>query len=765
LPAGLANHPDYEIRRELGRGGMGVVYLAHNTMMGRDEVLKVMGRQIMERPGVLGRFQREIRAVAKLHHPNIVAAYAAFRIEGGLVFAMEYIEGLDLAKLVRAKGPLSVAHAAYFAHQAALGLQHAHEKGLIHRDIKPHNLMLTPDGKARVVKVLDFGLAKASREENGDGGLTTEGQALGTPDYIAPEQILNAHDVDIRADLYSLGGTLFYLLTGRPPFQCTSLYDVYQAHISRDAEPLNVIRPEVPAELAALVAKMLAKEPRRRFQTPGDVAQALTPFFRSKPLELRPETSQVEIVRTKSFLGNDDTSASTEPGTNDSMPVGRVRSSPEPKIASWNGLIDIREPELISDTPLDVMPSGWIRRFWPAAAGLAALGVLLIVWMVGVFRAKISDGTIVLENLPKDAEVLVDGLKIPLSWPELGSSVRIRAAPGERKIEVEQVGYKTFGDRVTLDAGESEVVNVRLVPLPEKKDVTDEDWPTQVDEHTNRSEIKTSEAAESEDRKQQPDAKEPSTPIALDQLAEGTIWTGSRTYPAEIYRGVTVTYELHIRERDGDKFKGNVFDNGKNRNRAEVEGEVDGEAISWREYLNNGRIVWTIRGTISGGVIQLELVALYERELPNKGKGVLTREGAVGENLGKFEAGKVPDTSLAPNAPRMIKAADRLLPDSVWKGTQTFRSGPYQGKTVHYELHVRERTGRRFQGYNFANGVGRNRAEDEGEVVGASITWQERSPRDDLPYHLMKGRLVGDTIRFQFSDGRGSEGVGELARE
>jgi serine/threonine protein kinase len=279
LPPGLANHPDYEIKRELGRGGMGVVYLAHNTMMGRDEVLKVMGRNIIERPGVLERFQREIRAVAKLKHPNIVAAYHAFRIEGGLVFSMEYVEGLDLSRLVKAKGPLTVAQATYFVHQAALGLQHAHQKGLIHRDIKPHNLMLTHDGKARLVKVLDFGLAKATREEKIDASLTSEGQALGTPDYIAPEQIVNALDVDIRADLYSLGGTLFYLLTGRPPFLCTSLYDMYQAHMSRDAEPLNLIRPEVPAELAALVAKMMAKEPKRRFQTPAEVAEALKPFF------------------------------------------------------------------------------------------------------------------------------------------------------------------------------------------------------------------------------------------------------------------------------------------------------------------------------------------------------------------------------------------------------------------------------------------------------------------------------------------------------
>ena len=226
LPPGLADHPDYEIKRELGRGGMGVVYLAHNTLMGRDEVLKVMGRHIMERPGVLERFLREIRAVAKLRHPNIVTAYHATRLGESIVFAMEYVEGLDLSKLVKAKGPLPVAHACNFVYQAALGLQHAHEEGLVHRDIKPGNLMLSRKGDKATVKVLDFGLAKATREEKVDGGLTSEGQALGTPDFIAPEQILDAPSADIRADIYSLGGTLYYLLTGRPPFQANSLYDI-----------------------------------------------------------------------------------------------------------------------------------------------------------------------------------------------------------------------------------------------------------------------------------------------------------------------------------------------------------------------------------------------------------------------------------------------------------------------------------------------------------------------------------------------------------
>ncbi len=142
LPPRLAENPDYQVIRELGRGGMGVVYLVHNKLMGRDEVLKVMGQHLMSKPKVVERFVREIQAVARLRHDNVVSAYTAMRMGESIVFAMEYVEGMDLAKLVKAKGPLPVPHACLFIHQAALGLQHAHEKGMVHRDIKPGNLML-----------------------------------------------------------------------------------------------------------------------------------------------------------------------------------------------------------------------------------------------------------------------------------------------------------------------------------------------------------------------------------------------------------------------------------------------------------------------------------------------------------------------------------------------------------------------------------------------------------------------------------------------
>jgi hypothetical protein len=280
LPDELADLKDYDIVRELGRGGMGMVYLAHNRLLGRDEVLKVMGRDLSERSGMLDRFLREIRAVARLRHANIVAAYSAFSCGPSLVFAMEYVQGLDLARMVEAKGPLPVRHSCHFAQQVAQALQHAHEEGLVHRDIKPGNLMLTGHKDRAVIKVLDFGLAKASREGTASGDLTLAGMLLGTPHFMAPEQIDDARGADIRADIYSLGCTLYCLLTGHPPFAGMKLYDILRAQHATDATPLDRVRPEVPAGLSAVVAKMMAKEPGRRFQTPAEVARALAPYAR-----------------------------------------------------------------------------------------------------------------------------------------------------------------------------------------------------------------------------------------------------------------------------------------------------------------------------------------------------------------------------------------------------------------------------------------------------------------------------------------------------
>jgi serine/threonine protein kinase len=191
---------------------------------------------------------------------------------------MEFVEGTDLAQVVQAHGPPPPGVAAEFVRQAALGLQHAHDQGMVHRDIKPHNLLLTRATAAQaggVVKVLDMGLA---RLQAGDDGLTHTGAVMGTPDYIAPEQASDSHSVDIRADLYSLGCTLYFLLTGKPPFPGGSAMEKLFKHQYVAARPVEVQRPDVPAGLAAVIARLLEKRPDDRYQTPVELAEVLAPF-------------------------------------------------------------------------------------------------------------------------------------------------------------------------------------------------------------------------------------------------------------------------------------------------------------------------------------------------------------------------------------------------------------------------------------------------------------------------------------------------------
>ena len=469
LPPELVDHPDYEIVRELGRGGMGVVYLARNKLMGRLEVLKVVGGQLVERPGVRDRFLREVQSAAKLQHRNIVAAYSAMRLGESIVLAMEYIDGEDLAKMVKSRGPLPVVHACYFIYQAALGLQHAHERGMVHRDIKPANLIFATEGKKGVVKVLDFGLAKVTSEGQADSGLTREGQMLGTPDYIAPEQIRDAQSADIRADIYSLGCTFYYLLTGGPPFRGEHLWDLYQAHFSMDAGPLNLVRPEVPVELAAVVAKMMAKEPGRRFQTPGEVAQALTPFFKKGSVGAR--VSNVEASQVRQPEGRPESPAKgsvpTQPATNlepaAASPVKKTaaRARPEPQ---WESLIEFKEtePAKVPAPDVAVLKRPIPRWLLPAvAAGVLVLG-LVVAWGV-ILRVKTANGMIELVNLPKDAEVLVDGAEVAVTWPGGGKPAVITVTAGKHKIMVKKDGIEISDDEVTVQADGKEKFSVRFV--------------------------------------------------------------------------------------------------------------------------------------------------------------------------------------------------------------------------------------------------------------------------------------------------------------
>jgi serine/threonine protein kinase/WD40 repeat protein len=271
----------YLLLDRLGEGGMGQVFKAQHRHMGRTVALKLMRPEKLGSPQAVARFYQEVQAAARLTHPNIVIAFDAGQVGNTHYFSMEYIDGVDLLRLVRQRGALPLSQACDFIQQAALGLQHAHEQGLVHRDIKPSNLLVTRDSSA-TVKILDMGLARVGSAIENSRNLTQVGQVLGTPDYLAPEQALDARSVDIRADIYSLGCTLFFLLTGRTPFQAEALAELLLKH---QLEPPPLLRSELadaPAQLEKLLAEMMAKSPDDRPGTPAKVATALEPFTRDK---------------------------------------------------------------------------------------------------------------------------------------------------------------------------------------------------------------------------------------------------------------------------------------------------------------------------------------------------------------------------------------------------------------------------------------------------------------------------------------------------
>jgi tRNA A-37 threonylcarbamoyl transferase component Bud32 len=297
LPPVLVRHERYRIVRQLGQGGMGAVYEAEHLVMQRSVALKVINRAYTANEAAVERFRREVRAAAKLHHPNIVTAFDAENVGETHFLVMEYVAGESLARVVKERGPLPIQEACDYVQQAALGLQHAHERGMVHRDVKPDNLMLTPDG---TVKVLDFGLA-ALTAERGTNGLTETNVVMGTPDYMAPEQAEDARKADIRADVYSLGCTLYFLLTGSVPYPAATPVQKILAHREQPLPSIRQKRPEVPPELAAVVARMLAKQPRDRYQTPAEVAAALTPF--TQPPAAKRRRRLVGIALAALFAG------------------------------------------------------------------------------------------------------------------------------------------------------------------------------------------------------------------------------------------------------------------------------------------------------------------------------------------------------------------------------------------------------------------------------------------------------------------------------
>jgi serine/threonine-protein kinase len=262
---------DFQILRRLGQGGMGQVYLAEQVSLKRKVALKLLKPDLAVNPVSLQRFKAEAEAVARATHANIVQVYAIGEVGGLHYMALEYVEGRNLREFLERKGPPEVLVALSLMRQVAAALQRASELGVIHRDIKPENILLTRKGEA---KVADFGLSRCFREESQPLKLTQSGMTMGTPLYMSPEQV-EGRPVDPRTDIYSFGVTCYHLLAGHPPFRGQSAVEVAIQHVQKQPVPLAQVRPDLPAELCALVHKMMAKNPDERYQTGKEVVREL----------------------------------------------------------------------------------------------------------------------------------------------------------------------------------------------------------------------------------------------------------------------------------------------------------------------------------------------------------------------------------------------------------------------------------------------------------------------------------------------------------
>ena len=422
IPQELREQSKYRIVRLLGRGGMGAVYEAFHERMDRRVAIKIINPSLLDHPEALARFDQEVKTAAKLDHPNVAHAYDADEFGTLRVLVMEFVPGESLDSFLSKRGRLTVVEACRLMRQAMVGLDHAHARGMVHRDLKPQNLTLTPDGK---VKILDFGLAKIAGEQKQAQALTRTNALMGTPHYLAPEQALDAAKADIRADIYSLGCTLYCLLTGAPPFDGETEMKVLLAHQNKTPRPLCEVCPDVPQELSDLVDRMLAKNPSDRPQTPKEVAEALLPFAKGE--------SPLAAGQPGDALGF--LEAAQQKAA--SMPLSATtRSMPKPQRVWW----------------------------WSGGAAGLLVAFLLIAWAAGVFSVRTPEGTIIIENVPADADVLVDGETVTLS--RSGEVVTITAvSKGDHHLKLVQDGKVIWTSDVAVTFG-GQPVRVRYEPLP-----------------------------------------------------------------------------------------------------------------------------------------------------------------------------------------------------------------------------------------------------------------------------------------------------------
>jgi serine/threonine-protein kinase len=392
----------YILTEKVGEGGMGKVYRARRMDDVQAVALKIIRPILLANPMIRKRYEREVTAALALKHTNIVSVFDAGEVDGRHYIAMEFVDGIDLSRLVKEVRALEIAEACEYGRQAALGMHYAHQAGFVHRDIKPSNIVVAGErhilgstGPA-IVKILDMGLIRSvgfttAGEGSESNDLTRAGTVVGTPDYMAPEQAKNSSTVDHRADLYSLGCTLYYLLAGRPPFPEGNAIEKIIKHQLEAPLPLQALRPEVPTEVAEVIAKLMAKSPVDRFPTALEAADALAPLARDL-LGLISPPRQSGTFRVVSEADDRSERAAVTPvlfNASDNTPTPATRTRRSRRDRKRESLSSLHEPPSSEQTPVSkpqatVCPSA---SFWSCnlgnaiGLGLALIAVAIAIWI------------------------------------------------------------------------------------------------------------------------------------------------------------------------------------------------------------------------------------------------------------------------------------------------------------------------------------------------------------------------------------------------
>ena len=419
---------EYCVLDKLGQGGMGVVLKAYHRRMERVVAVKMIAAAYMKSDQAVDRFYREVRAAARLNHPNIVTAHDAGEHEGMHYLVMEYVAGRDLATVLKQDGPLSVARSVDFILQAAQGLQYAHQQGIVHRDIKPANLLVDQSG---VVKILDMGLARVTSlgDEDERDRLTDSGQVMGSCDYMAPEQARDSRHADARADVYSLGCTLYRLLTGKVVYPGDTLANVLSAHQNSPLPSLSHARADVPPQLDAVFRRMLAKRPEDRYQSMAEVIVALRACQVQSPPVIRSAEDKLVAV-----------------GEQPRVPVAAEIDTTKPAqdfSGNWGPPIPPRK-----------LAKGMLLTGASSAAVILLLAIL--------FAIRTSYGTVKIELSDPGAkvDVKIDGDMIELTG--LKEPLRIKA--GEHGLTVTSGDFETVTEQFTVGKDQEKLMRVTLVP-------------------------------------------------------------------------------------------------------------------------------------------------------------------------------------------------------------------------------------------------------------------------------------------------------------